>query len=77
MIIRQSTLLVGSVSALVLVLSCSLPASARLAGNRVVANRLASNRLAANSLSDRTKFDTQAVNVSKITLPDGTILTVR
>ena len=32
------------------------------------------NRLTANALSDKAKFDAQAVTISKVTLPDGTVL---
>ena len=69
---RWAKLLATSVSVLALALACAPPASARLA-----ANRLAANRLAANALGDKTKFDTQAVTISKVTLPDGTVLTLR
>jgi hypothetical protein len=72
MIINRSKLLLSFVSALVLILSCSLAANAKLS-----VNLLAANRLSANSLSDKTKFDLQAVTISKVTLPDGTVLTVR
>ena len=67
MIINRSKLLLSLVSALVLILSCSLAANAKLSVNRI----------ALNSLSDKTKFDLQAVTISKVTLPDGTVLTVR
>ena len=72
MIINRSKLLLSLVSALVLILSCSLVANAKLS-----VNLLAANKLATNSLSDKTKFDLQAVTISKVTLPDGTVLTVR
>jgi hypothetical protein len=72
MIINRSKLLLSLVSALVLILSCSLAANAKLS-----VNLLSANLLSANSLSDKTKFDLQAVTVSKVTLPDGTVLIVR
>jgi hypothetical protein len=77
MIINRSKVLLSLVSALVLILSCSLVANAKLSVNMLATNLLATNLLAANSLSDKTKFDLQAVTISKVTLPDGTVLTVR
>jgi hypothetical protein len=69
---RWTKLLVASASVVMLALACTPPASARLS-----ANRLASNLLSANAVGEKTKFDTQAVTISKVTLPDGTVLTLR
>ena len=92
MITRRSKRFIASASALVLALTFALPASARLATNRLASNklaangvslngaslnRLAANRIAVNAVRDKAKFDTQAVTVLKVTLPDGTVLTPR
>jgi hypothetical protein len=79
---RWTKLLAASASVVMLAIACTPPASARLAGNLLSANLLSANRLAANLLSanavgEKTKFDTRAVTISKVTLPDGTVLTLR
>jgi len=35
------------------------------------------NRLAGNAVSSKAAFDAQAVTLSKVTLPDGTVLKAR
>ena len=70
MITGKSKRLIVSVVTLAAVLAFSFSASAKLA-----ANKLAANLIAANSASESVKFDVGAVKVSKVTLPDGTVLT--
>lgn len=76
MISRRTKLFALSGAALAVV-AFSLPAVARIAGNRLASNRIAGNRLASNTLTVKSSFDAQAVQVSRVTLPDGTVLTAR
>ncbi len=68
---RWANLLAASASAVLLAVACIPAASAMLA-----ANKLSAYKLSVNAQSDKTKFDAQAVTIIKVTLPDGTVLTL-
>jgi hypothetical protein len=74
MTIPKSKLLGAMLTTVALTVASSIPASAGIITNRLAANRVVANRVVVNSVSDKAKFGVEAVTISKITLPDGTVL---
>jgi hypothetical protein len=74
MITPKSRLLGAMLITVALTVAFSIPARARVVTNRLAANRVVANRGVGNSVSDKAKFGVEAVTISKVTLPDGTVL---
>ena len=74
MTIPKSKLLGAMLTTVALTVAFSIPASAKLTANRLAANRVVANRIVLNSVNDKAQFGVEAVTISKVTLPDGTVL---
>lgn len=66
-------------AALVLALGAMMAASAsaKLAANKLAANGISPNGTSLDRHGDKARFDTKAVRVGKVILPDGTVLPAR
>ncbi|WP_147707028.1 hypothetical protein [Microvirga massiliensis] len=74
MTISESKLLGAMLTTIALTVASSIPASARIVTNRLAANRVVANRIVLNAVTDKARFGFEAVTISKITLPDGTVM---